>query len=716
MLTLVSVKFKTTSNNYTRTYHIPVIVRRMLQVDFMATMVSGTVFNAAEMEGYKTHALASAGEEITGYLTFSYNSNKSGLPATYDWQSYMEGGANLLGYYQKTMDTGSENLPAGTQITLIDCQQSERRYYAVVPEGGSQLEIFSGNNLEFKHSDGTAYQPVSLAELLKIEATKITDSAFDGIKWVALTEENKSEATVMDKSGNYYRLYDANQDRELDVTDCFTLKITDTAPEENYFVVISVPNVENHMLTLIKSGSVTKGSMTWSDTEASAPPTEIHQLHRYKDENTGKYTSVSTNASSEITFNFLDNYAQDLKDLLSAETIPVTSAGSTTVEMSFKLQNKVTFVPDNYEKSDPLYQELRVSLRKTTDGVGTDVYFPSDTTATVDLYAYYMKDGQKVYFKVDENGKLIETSTTDPDHPPVAVSYDWLAGNDGNMVLPFAVKKGDGTYQYVDLSPIRIASESQKTFYLEAKLKQPISIGINSIITNDMLPVRETPESQNQTNMYFTSVLSFKESGLSYSTLRKSVSGNKGYYLNEKREAVLKLDYLNVDQLGINLSDEHSGEINAILTLDFSGAEGFNTNLSKFAALNDADSVVFDFSLKQKGQSGLSSEEYGDVIIKDYLTDISFTGGQSNSNFRLEVKKNAEGGYPYYNNTSGVFSIPVTFKVNTTNVAQYANYRIYASADLMKGEQPQDSAINEEKAFITYTIAKININGIWSKQ
>ena len=719
MFTLVSVTFKTistTSDNYTRTYHIPVIVRRMLQVDFMATMVSGTVFNAAEMEGYKTHALASAGEEITGYLTFKYNSNLSGLPATYDWQSYMEGGANLLGYYQKTMDTGSANLPAGTQITLIDCQQSERRYHAAVPEGGSQLELFNGNNLEFKHSDGNAYQPVSLAELLKIEATKITDSAFDGIKWVVLTEENKDEATVVDKSGNYYRLYDANKDSALNVTDCFTMKITNTAPEENYFVVISVPNAENHMLTLIKSGGVTKGSFAWSDTEASAPPTEIHQLHRYQDENTGKYTQVSTNASSEITFNFLNNYEQELKDLLSVETIPVTSAGSKTVEMSFELQNKVTFVPDNYEKSDPLYQELRVSLRKTTEGVGTDVYFPSDTTATVDLYAYYIKDDQKVYFVVDENGKLKETSTTDPDYPPVAVSYDWLAGNDGNMVLPFAVKKDDGTYQYVDLSPIRIASESQKTFYLEAKLQKPISIGINSIITNDMLPVRENLESQNQTNMYFTSVLSFKESGLSYSTLRKSVSGNKGYYLNEKREAVLKLDYLNVDQLGINLSDEHSGEINAMLTLDFSGAEGFNTNLSKFAALNDADSVVFDFSLKQKGQSGLSSEEYGDVNIGDYLAGISITGGQSNSsNYRIEVRKNAEGGYPYYNETSGVFSIPITVKVNTTDVKKYANYRIYASADIMKGEQIQDSAINEENAYITYTIAKININGIWSK-
>ncbi|MDY4834213.1 MAG: hypothetical protein SO181_03570 [Frisingicoccus sp.] len=715
MFTLVSVTFKTTANNYTRTYHIPVIVRRMLQVDFMATMVSGTVFNASEMEGYKTHALASAGEEITGYLTFKYNSNLSGIPATYDWQSYMEGGANLLGYYQKTMDTGSANLPAGTQITLIDCQQSERRYYAVVPEGGSQLELFSGNNLKFTHSDGTAYQPVKLAELLKIEATRITDSAFDGTKWVILTEENKDEATVVDNRGNYYRLYDANKDKGLDVMDCFTLTITDTAPQENYFVVISVPNAENHMLTLIKSGGVTKGSFAWSDTEASAPPTEIHQLHRYKDENTGKYTQVSTNASSEITFNFLNNYTQELRDLLSVETFPVTSTGSSTVEMSFELQNTVTFEPANYEKSDPLYQELRVSLRKTTDGVGTDVYFPSDTTATVALYAYYIKDDQKVYFEVDENGKLKKTTTMDPDHPPVAISYDWLAGNDGNMVLPFAVKKDDGTYQYVDLSPIRIASESQKSFYIEAKLQKPISIGINSIITNDMLPVRENEGSRNQTNMYFTSVLSFKESGLSYSTLRNSATGSKGYYLKDKREAVLKLDYLNVDQLGINLSDEHSGEINAMLTLDFSGAEGFNTNLSKFAALNDADSVVFDFSLKQKGQSELSSEDYGGMYIGDYLTGISITGGQSVNDFKLEVSKNAEGSYPYYNETSGVFSIPVTFKVNTINVAQYANYRIYASVDIMKDGQPKASAINAENAFITYTIAKININGIWSK-
>ena len=154
-----------------------------------------------------------------------------------------------------------------------------------------------------------------------------------------------------------------------------------------------------------------------------------------------------------------------------------------------------------------------------------------------------------------------------------------------------------------------------------------------------------------------------------------------------------------------------------MLTLDFSGAEGFNTDLSKFTALNDSDSVVFQFSLKQKGQSGLSSEDYGEVLIGDHINSVSITNAQDSSidGFILEISKKSDGTYPYYNTTSGVFSIPLTFKVNTDNVAQYSNYRIYATADLKKEGLIQGSAINEEKAFITYTIAKININGIWSK-
>ncbi len=703
MFTLVSVTFKSTDTNksYSRTYDIPVVVRRMLQVDFTATMASGTVFNASEMESYKTHALASVGEDITGYLTFRYNSNQSGVPATYDWQSYMEAGANLLGYYKKTLDTGSLDLPAGTDITLIDCQQSERRYHAVVPEGKtSKLKLFNGDNLNYTHSDGTQYQPVSLAELLKINAKPIDDANDSGIKkWVSLGKVKTSDATVVATDGNYYRLYDSAKDGDIAT---YSLEVTETNPEENYFVVISIPNPENHMLTLIKSGNVTKGSMTWSDSKAGAPPIEVHQLHRYDQ------TEVNTNVSSEITFNFLDNYKQTLTDLVTAEVKPISSV-DTSLKMEFNLRNEISFKKDNYEESDPLYQELRVSLRKKVGSVQTDVYFPSDATATVELYAYY-KDGEnKVYFTLDDSGKLTRTTTTET----AAVTYDWKAGTDGNMVLPFA-KLTNGMYEYIDLSPLRNAAKNQEKFYIEVKLTQPVSIGMSSVINNDLLPTRETPESQNQTKMQFTSVLSFKESGLSYSTLRKTEEGNKGYYLNEQREAILKLDYLDVDQLGINLSDEYSGEISAILTLDLSGTEGFNSNLSKFELLNKSDTVEFDFSLEQKGKAGLSSVTYGDVEIGDYISSARITGGDPINSFHIKLcKKN--GNYPYYNEATGIFSIPITFNVRTENFndLKYSNYRIHASANLLKGGKPQKIAINNEKAFITYTVAKININGIW---
>ena len=298
---------------------------------------------------------------------------------------------------------------------------------------------------------------------------------------------------------------------------------------------------------------------------------------------------------------------------------------------------------------------------------------------------------------------ILERSTTGEP----AVSYDWKAGNDGNMILPFAVKNGNDQYTYIDLSPLREAAKDIGVFYLEAK-SNDVTISTSSVITNELIPYRNDENSQDKTTMYFTSALSFKQNGLSYSTLRKSAYGKYGYYLAEKREAILKLDYLDADQLGINPSDNPSSDINALLTLDFSKAEGFNSELSKFEALNNADKVVFEFSLKQKGES----TAYGDVEIRSYHTGSGITGDEKDGSFQIVVEKQ-NGTYPYYNETSGVFSIPVTFKVNTS-VEEYANYRIYASAKLMTGEQSQKITVNTDKAFITYTYAKINVNGIWS--
>lgn len=705
--TLVTVTMKGYDAKDPFILHIPVIVRRMLQVDFMATMTSGTVFNKTD-EFYsetKNHALASKGENITGYLTFHYNSNASdttNTPASYDWQSYMEGGGDLLGYYKKTVDTGTNPLPAGTKITLIDCQNDDRRYYAQVGEGKtSQLELFNGGNLTFTASDDSTFTPATLSDLLEITAASATEEQKADttvVKWVKLA--NETDATVKDKDGNYYRLYDATKDSSI--TELYTLTVGNSSPTENYFVVISVPKAENHRLTLDKTG------MAWSKSTTS-PPLEMHQVHRYNP------TKIDPkNGNSEASFNYLDNYQQSLKDNKIAENVQVQTT-SAKVDIPVSVTNTVTFTPANYNDNDPLYQELVVSLKKREERATTTVGIPSDAVAVtntdsgtttenaVKLYAYYLDgSGQKKYYVLNGNS-LVESGT---EKVP-AVSYSWSASaNSAEMVLPFAVKTETG-YQYIDLVALRKASGGK--FFLEAETTLEMSMA--SVMTNNTIPYdAANGEISNFTQVDATSILSFTESGLSYSTLRGSTAGRtqiRKYYLNTERKAILKLDYTNIDQLGINLREDQTAAIDTVLTLDFSNMEGFVSDVKQFKTLSEADTVQFSISLQKKGDSS-----YEDASIGNYLSGAKTSDGNSLSNYTITISKNGDGSYTYYNEQTGQFNIPISFAVNT-EVREFANYRIRASVTLLKEEQNQNLDVDVTKAFITYTYAKINVGGYW---
>ena len=697
--TLVTVTMTGYSISDKFVLHIPVIVRRMLQVDFMATMTSGTVFN--KTDGFysetKNHALASKGENITGYLTFHYNSNASDTAnlASYDWQSYMEGGGDLLGYYKKTVNTGKDSLPAGTKITLIDCQNGDRRYYASVGEGkSSKLELFNGNNLTFTASDNTKFTPATLSDLLQITAKPAEDTAT--VKWVKL--ENETGATVKDKDGNYYRLYNAPKDSGI--TDLYTLTVGNSSPTENYFVVISVPNAENHRLTLDKTG------MAWSNASTTSPPLEVHQVHRYAPK-----TIDRKEGNSEASFNYLDNYQQRLVDNTYADSVQVQTT-SAKVQIPVAVTNTVIFTPANYNDYDPLYQEFVISLKKREKKVTTTVGIPSDAVAVtntdsgtatknaVKLYAYYGDEPNRHYY-VWNNGAWEDHST---ERVP-AVSYAWSASADSSeMVLPFAVKTETG-YQYIDLATLRKASGGK--FFLEAETTLEMSMA--SVMTNNTIPYDAANGGaiENYTQIDATSILSFTESGLSYSTLTGNVKGKKQYYLNTERKAILKLDYTNIDQLGINLREDQTATIDTVLTLDFSNMEGFVSDVTQFKTLSEADKVVFTISLQKKGDSG-----YEDVSIGNYLSGAKTTDGNSLSNYTITISKNGDGSYTYYNEQTGQFNIPISFSVKT-EVREFANYRIRASVTLLKEGQNQKLDVNETNAFITYTYAKINVSGYW---
>lgn len=711
--TLVTVTMTGYDSNEKFVLHIPVIVRRMLQVDFMATMTSGTVFNKTDdfYSETRNHALAAQGENITGYLTFHYNSNASDTanPASYDWQSYMEAGGDLLGYYKKTVDTGVNILPAGTKITLIDCQNNDKRYYADVAGEGTDLELFNGGNLNYKASDGKEFTPSTLSDLLQITATGATDEQKENasiIKWVRVYSDDAS-ATVKDKDGYYYRLYDAAKDQSI--TDLYTLTVGNSSPKENYFVVISVPKAENHRMTLYKSG------MVWSYSGAS-PPLEVHQVHRYAP------STLNEESISEASFNYLANYTQTLTDNTITENVQVQTT-SAKADLPISVTNAVSFNSKNYTDTDPLYQKLVISLKKREDGVTTSVGLPSDAVAVeklvnengtsnttkenaVKLYAYYIDASNNRHYYAWNGSQLVDSGAS---RRP-ATSYSWSGSTDSaEMVLPFAQKTGDG-YQYINLSGLRKASGNQ--FYLEVETTLELSVA--SILSNNTIPYDSANgDISNFTQVDAVSILSFTESGLSYSTLRGSTSGRQNirkYYLNTARNAVLKLDYTNIDQLGINAREDKNAAIDTVLTLDFSNMEGFTSDVRNFQTLNEADTVKFTLSLKKKGETG-----YGDVQIGTYMTGAAITGGSEQlTGYTITLRKNEDGSYPYYHEQTGQFIIPISFTVNMDD-NEYANYRIYADVELFKGNAGQTLEADRSGAYITYTFAKINVNGYWNQ-
>lgn len=360
-----------------------------------------------------------------------------------------------------------------------------------------------------------------------------------------------------------------------------------------------------------------------------------------------------------------------------------------------------------------------ISLEKTESGITSAIGIPGDAVAitaaengitsdlAVKLYTYYTDGSGKNHYYTWNGSELVDSG----EGKTPATSYSWSAGSDETeMVLPFAVKTDTG-YQYLDLAALRKASKSK--FFIEVETTLEISMA--SVMFNNTIPydANSIEGIQNYTKINASSSLSFTEGGLSYSALKRSVGGNKQYYLNTERRAILKLDYSDIDQLGINLLDHPAGqdaEIDTVLTLDFSNIEGFVSDVTQFKLLSQADTVEFTLTLQKKGES-----EYSAVGMDTYMRELKVSGEEKDtpsSTYTITLQKNADGIYPCYNEQSGQFTIPLSFFVKT-DVNEFANYRIHASVKLWVNDTELPFDVNDTKAFVTYTYAKINTNGYW---
>ena len=179
---LLTVTFTEAGQNYR--VMVPIIVKRVLEINFTATYSEGSNFNSDDYRSkYDKHVLISGGETMTGYLTWTYNKAYA-EPTEYGWNTHLASGGDMRPLNKRIEFGGTKGaLPVGTQLTLVDTAHNNKEYHYTVPEGKSCTSVAL---TDFVDSGGNHYTEQWLSETMGAAASKTIDGSG---AWVKLTDE-----------------------------------------------------------------------------------------------------------------------------------------------------------------------------------------------------------------------------------------------------------------------------------------------------------------------------------------------------------------------------------------------------------------------------------------------------------------------------------------------------------------------------------------------
>lgn len=679
--TLLTVTFIEAGQSYN--VQVPIIVKRKLEIDFTATYDYGTKFKESDYAnlGKDAHVLTSFGEPMTGLLTWTYNS-ANGKEVDFGWDSYMAAGGSMKGLGKSILFNGADGrLPQGTQLTLIDAnvdgRAGGREYHYTVGEGGATSVSLSGND-GFKDSAGNPYQERWLSEILDVSATQ------DGAgTWTVC--DNVAEATAKAKLDGKWTLFKV-AGADVPSNSRYTLKVPkekdagrEKRASESVYLVVNVPK-SGDGVTQASINGFTASSID-SNSSGARISWNLHHVLR-----TGGDDNQNGTAS---TYSILSNYGQEVNDGESEARTPVSkSTDGAAYVLSLDVTDKITFNPSqNYADSDSLFYQLDTSLCKygannTLTGVSS---FPSGTSAIAKFYVAidnqnYKWDGED-WATCDSSTSAFTQTVTDTGDDSLKLKLDCdLAG---------IRKRATG------------GSFTVRTVVEEIRLTPD---GCNKVIS-----LSKQSGEDACTKMSYTAKLSTRKEGLNTSSLTQTKRGNVGYYRMDTGDTTITLSAPDKSQLGINVDDLRpiaNGTIGLGATYELGG-------LSNAAeAIANAGSVVFTLALQRRGTDGTYESVTDD--ISNYVTvtesklaavapsgsTITFTDSKENGKFKTK-------------NGNTTFSLPFTVKVNT-QVEQreqfYANYRLVMTASLVKGDVA--SAKPQSPDYVTYTLTRVNLNGI----
>ena len=709
---LLTVTFTERGHSYN--LQVPVLVRRMLEIDFMATLSHGTHYKSDDYTSLTSHVLDSFGNTITGYLTYVYNS-ASGKYVDYGWQNYIDAGGDVAQIMDKRIKC---NLPAGTQLSLIDCQDENKTvyYHDITAEEAANQEILLSN---FKNTDGNLFMQKSIAEIMGAKAEPSSSGKFIKVDKNGKPEGGKDGQTYAAPTvrigDEYYRLAGDGETGGYNITvDESALKNgTESTKSESYYLVITVP-VESTDESFINGGIDTRLNIT-------VPKSYNYMLRNGQPD-------PQNNSSS--TYQISNGYTQNLQENLADAIQPVKLISAADTVMHVALKDEITFPNGQaYLTSDQLYQKFAGSIQTNRMVNGeqqtSTSQFPSGTSGTVHYYIYTENNGTKTYYSYN-NGKWTDGSTSKTE--VVDGGYEWVSDG-GNMEL---ILSTDGTLKNaISLQGFRDkikGSDNSKstTFYVEAEMDASLPATGLDVIPESKL-INGAPE--DYAKLMYTSVLSAETDSLTYSNNRASLDANDtkvSYYRDEPEGVQFTYEADYIDQLGINLLDlgqnvdvdQKYANIDTTAIYDLSAMKNLDETL------RNSEGVRFTLQLVPKS-NGTSKEEYGSALAdaKDYMDvqlnspdsgSVTESGGTWSWIIPKETYVESEQRNLKNNNVFNgtVFTQAICLKVHVDNVEEkelqhyYSNYKVVLTAEIL-GSDNQPISDTRKDDYIIYTMTKI---------
>lgn len=694
--TLLSVTFNDGAG-HTYKVQVPIVVKRLFEVNFAATYTYGTNFKADDYSYKNDHVLTGVGDAMTGYLTWTYNKARA-TETEYGWNTYLQGGGSMKSP-NKTLLFGGDGtkgtLPKGTQLTLVDTANNKEYHYTVGDGGAASVAL-----TDFEDSDGPnakRYEERWLSELMGVQATENNSSGV----WVE-TDENDAKVGARIKNGEKYVYYrpwvsgDTGKRYDLALGSS-----SEPHPSESFFLVVRVPTKDSTATVNGYTGTSLSGGVN----------TRINYVKRSNETDSHVNTASTYSVASGYGQTLIDN-RQNPDGAEGTQVMSVDTTNSFTMDVT----DTVSCGNNEYNSSDTLYYQLNSSLASYNGSPLTGASgYPSGTSGT---YSFYVKVGE-TYYKpsksTDSAGNVKWTWTAveagADDAGKAAVSGKLWSADGGDMQLVLSDSEGTP----IDLSGIRsmaITAKSSFSIQMKADLQMSGPACQNAIAASE--------DASAYTKPAYRSFLSPHADTLSTSTMAEDNEGKMRYYRKGGGASTIALTATKKTQLGINVDDlgTADGTIALAATYDLSKLSGADEKLGK------AEKATFTLTLQKRGGGG----KYEDVSgIGDYLsvqqcTQLGMDKVSVDGDSIVFADAASNGILATRGGNSPILRLGFVVKVNTNvESAQhfYANYRLVMTAHL-SGGGVDDTPVNASGSiagypnsdYVTYTLTKVHMEGI----